>query len=133
MSRRGARRNIPLMKISAGVWGRHCSNPASVSGRSASTAWSARTRWCCRAITTRSRRYPVIIGFGGWQHNAGRTRSYQQLVCAAGDRAIDMYPQGVNNAWGDAPYARTEIHTVQSGGHTWFPGATNRVMRFFLG
>lgn len=77
--------------------------------------------------------YPVIIGFGGWKHDAGRTRSYQQLERAAGDCAIVVYPQGVNNAWGGASNARTEIHTAQSGGHTWFPGATNRVMRFFLG
>ena len=53
--------------------------------------------------------YPVIIGFGGWQHNAGRTRSYEQLERAAGDRAIVVYPQGMDNAWGGAPYARTSM------------------------
>ena len=53
--------------------------------------------------------YPVIIGFGGWKHDAGRTRSYQQLERAAGECAIVVYPQGVNNAWGDAPYARTSM------------------------
>lgn len=56
------------------------------------------------------RAYPVIIGFGGWQHSAGRTRSYQQLERAAGDRAIVVYPQGLDNAWGGAPYARTSMN-----------------------
>lgn len=55
------------------------------------------------------RAYPVIIGFGGWKHDAGATRSYQQLERAAGDRAIVVYPQGMDNAWGGAPYARTSL------------------------
>lgn len=55
------------------------------------------------------RAYPVIIGFGGWQHDAGTTRSYQQLERAAGDRAIVVYPQGMDSAWGGAPYARTSL------------------------
>lgn len=38
------------------------------------------------------RAYPVIIGYGGWQHDAARTRSYEQLERAAGDRAIVVYP-----------------------------------------
>ena len=55
--------------------------------------------------------YPVIIGFGGWQHNAGRARSYEQLERAAGSRAIVVYPQPMDNAWGGAPYARTSMHS----------------------
>lgn len=55
------------------------------------------------------RAYPVIIGFGGWKHDAGATRSYQQLERAAGDRAIVVYPQGMGDAWGGSPYARTSM------------------------
>lgn len=55
------------------------------------------------------RAYPVIIGFGGWKHDAGGTRSYQQLERAAGDRAIVVYPQGLDDAWGGAPYASTSV------------------------
>ncbi|EFK54723.1 hypothetical protein HMPREF0291_11103 [Corynebacterium genitalium ATCC 33030] len=55
--------------------------------------------------------YPVIIGFGGWQHNADQARGYEKLESAAGSRAIIVYAQGVNNAWGGAPYANTSVNT----------------------
>lgn len=55
------------------------------------------------------RAYPVIMGFGGWKHNPSTTRSYQHLESAAGNRAIVIYPQGVRNAWGGAPYARMSL------------------------
>lgn len=58
-----------------------------------------------------ARAYPVILGFGGWQHDAARARSYEQLERAAGDRAIVIYPQGVANAWGGAPYAKTSMQS----------------------
>lgn len=57
------------------------------------------------------RAYPVILGFGGWQHDAARTRSYEKLEDAAGSRAIVIYPQAINNAWGGAPYAQTSVDT----------------------
>lgn len=53
--------------------------------------------------------YPVIIGFGGWQHNADQTRGYERLEEAANGRAIVVYAQGVANAWGGAPYAKTSV------------------------
>lgn len=52
--------------------------------------------------------YPVIIGFGGWQHDAARTRDYQRFETAT-DGAIVIYAQGVDNAWAGAPYANTSI------------------------
>lgn len=55
--------------------------------------------------------YPVIIGFGGVHHTAGRTRSYQRLEHAAAGRAIVVYPQGMNNSWGGAPYAKTSMNS----------------------
>lgn len=55
------------------------------------------------------RAYPVIIGFGGRSHTAGKARSYQQLERAARDRAIVVYPQGLDNVWGGSPYARTSL------------------------
>ena len=58
-----------------------------------------------------ARSYPVIIGFGGWQHNAAQTQSYERLEQAAQGRAIVVYAQGVNNAWGGAPYADTSLQS----------------------
>ena len=52
--------------------------------------------------------YPVIIGFGGWQHDAARTRDYERFETAT-DGAIVIYAQGVDNAWAGAPYAKTSI------------------------
>lgn len=57
------------------------------------------------------RAYPVIFGFGGWQNDAIFTRSYQRLENAAGDRAIVVYAQGVNNSWGGAPYASRSMQS----------------------
>lgn len=55
--------------------------------------------------------YPVIFGFGGWQHDADHARSYEKLESAAGNRAIIVYGQGIDNAWGGAPYAATLVRT----------------------
>lgn len=55
------------------------------------------------------RAYPVIIGFGGNSHTASKARSYERFESAAGDRAIVVYPQGLDNVWGGAPYAHTSI------------------------
>lgn len=55
-----------------------------------------------------SKSYPVIIGFGGWQHDAATTRGYQRLEDAAADTIV-VYAQGVDNAWGGAPYANTSL------------------------
>lgn len=55
--------------------------------------------------------YPVIIGFGGVSHTASKARSYERFESAAGDRAIVVYPQGLDNAWGGAPYAHTSINS----------------------
>lgn len=52
--------------------------------------------------------YPVIIAFGGWQHSAERSREYMRLESVARD-AIIIYAQGINNAWGGAPYADTTV------------------------
>ena len=57
-----------------------------------------------------SRSYPVIIGYGGWQHNSATARSYQRFEDAAGDRAIVVYAQGIGDSWAGAPYATTTMH-----------------------
>ncbi|GAB3082215.1 alpha/beta hydrolase family esterase [Corynebacterium aquatimens] len=61
----------------------------------------------------RSVSYPVIFGFGGWQHNATRTRAYEKLETAAGSRAIVVYPEADASkgtpAWAGAPYSGTQI------------------------
>lgn len=58
--------------------------------------------------------YPVIMGFGGWQHDASRARSYEQFERAAGSRAIVVYPEPLAGsdgvAWAGAPYAYTTIN-----------------------
>ncbi|MDK8241362.1 alpha/beta hydrolase family esterase [Corynebacterium coyleae] len=53
--------------------------------------------------------YPVILGFGGWQHTASQTRDYQKFETAI-DNTIVIYAQGVDNAWAGAPYARTSLN-----------------------
>lgn len=53
--------------------------------------------------------YPVILGFGGWQHSAATTRSYQQFETATRG-AIVIYAQGINDAWAGAPYAATSLN-----------------------
>ena len=53
--------------------------------------------------------YPVILGFGGWQHTASQTRDYQKFETAI-DNTIVIYAQGVDNAWAGAPYALSLIH-----------------------
>lgn len=58
-----------------------------------------------------ARTYPVIIGFGGWQHDATLTQSYERLEQAAQSRAIIVYAQGINNAWGGAPYAAAPLQS----------------------
>jgi len=51
---------------------------------------------------------PVIFMFSGWQHTANQARGYAGLESTgAGNDAIIVYPQGVNNAWEGAPYAST--------------------------
>ena len=55
------------------------------------------------------RSYPIIFGFGGWQHSAERAHEYLQLETVASD-AIIVYAQGVDNAWAGAPYARTSLN-----------------------
>lgn len=55
-----------------------------------------------------SKRYPVVLSFGGWQHTAEQARGYQTLEGETRD-AIVVYAQGVENAWGGAPYAATSI------------------------
>ena len=52
--------------------------------------------------------YPIMIGFGGWQHDAATARSYEKLEDAAKDTIV-VYAQGEENAWGGAPYARTTV------------------------
>lgn len=51
--------------------------------------------------------YPVIIGYGGWQHTAGQMQGYANLESAAAGRAIVVYAEGESQAWAGAPYART--------------------------
>lgn len=58
---------------------------------------------------TPARAYPVIIGYGGWQHSADQARGYQKFETAAGNRAIIVYAHGIQNAWGGAPYAATSV------------------------
>ena len=54
------------------------------------------------------RSYPVVLGFGGWQHTSRQTRDYENLESQF-PGAIVVYGQGVNNAWGGAPYAATSV------------------------
>lgn len=51
--------------------------------------------------------YPVIIGYGGWQHTADQMQGYAHLESAAAGRAIVVYAEGESQAWAGAPYART--------------------------
>lgn len=55
-----------------------------------------------------ARSYPVVLGFGGWQHSAAQMRGYAGLEREFDD-AIVVYAQGVNDAWGGAPYAATGV------------------------
>lgn len=55
------------------------------------------------------RTYPAIIGFGGWHHKATDMRGYADLERSAGSDAIVVYAEGVDNAWGGAPYATTTL------------------------
>ena len=52
--------------------------------------------------------YPVVLGFGGWHHTSANMRDYSNLESQFQD-AIVVYGQGVDNAWGGAPYADTSI------------------------
>ncbi len=54
-----------------------------------------------------ARAYPVIMSFGGWNETAENHAAYAQLHNAVGGDAIVVYGQGVDNAWGGAPYAET--------------------------
>ena len=54
------------------------------------------------------RSYPVVVGFGGWKHTSRQTRDYENLESQF-PGAIVVYGQGVNNAWGGAPYAATSV------------------------
>lgn len=56
-----------------------------------------------------ARAYPVIFGFGGWQHDAAQFRGYSNLNEVAGDEAIIVYPEGRAQAWAGARYAQTTI------------------------
>lgn len=51
--------------------------------------------------------YPVIFGFGGWQHNASTYRGYAHLNQVAGQEAIIVYPEGRVQAWEGPKYAET--------------------------
>ena len=53
--------------------------------------------------------YPVIMSFGGWQETAEGHAAYAQLHRAVSDDAIVVYAQGVDDAWGGAPYAETSV------------------------
>lgn len=53
--------------------------------------------------------YPIMIGFGGWGHDARKARGYEQLERYA-DNTIVVYAQGRDNAWGGAPYANTSVN-----------------------
>ena len=57
---------------------------------------------------TQEQSYPVVVGFGGWQHTSRQTRDYENLESQF-PGAIVVYGQGVDNAWGGAPYAATSI------------------------
>lgn len=57
---------------------------------------------------SRDRSYPIMIGFGGWQHTASQARGYEKLESEAGETIV-VYAQGRNNAWGGAPYAATTV------------------------
>lgn len=57
---------------------------------------------------TQERSYPVVVGFGGWQHTARQMREYAGLERQFRD-AIVVYAQGVSDAWGGAPYAATTV------------------------
>lgn len=61
------------------------------------------------AFFTPSGSYPVIIGFGGWDHDALQFRDYAGLEQAARGEAIIIYAQGINDAWAGAPYASTTM------------------------
>lgn len=50
-------------------------------------------------------RWPVIFAFHGWGENAKMIHSYSNLDDS---RAIVVYPQGVDNAWEGAPYAKVK-------------------------
>ena len=52
--------------------------------------------------------YPMVLGFGGWHHTSANMRDYSNLESQFQD-AIVVYGQGVDNAWGGAPYADTSI------------------------
>lgn len=52
--------------------------------------------------------YPVMIGFGGWQHSSAEARGYEKLEDATRDTIV-VYAQGKDNAWGGAPYASTSV------------------------
>nr|WP_228496288.1 dienelactone hydrolase family protein [Corynebacterium afermentans] len=52
--------------------------------------------------------YPVVLGFGGWHHTSANMHDYSNLESQFPD-AIVVYGQGVDNAWGGAPYADTSI------------------------
>ena len=52
--------------------------------------------------------YPVVLGFGGWHHTSANMHDYSNLESQFSD-AIVVYGQGVDNAWGGAPYADTSI------------------------
>ncbi|MGP6173297.1 alpha/beta hydrolase family esterase [Corynebacterium sp. A21] len=50
-------------------------------------------------------RWPIIFAFHGWGENAKMIHAYSNL----GDsRAIVVYPQGVDDAWEGAPYAKVK-------------------------
>lgn len=62
------------------------------------------------------RAYPVLIGYGGRKHTPERFRAFSRFAqTRAGDDAIRIYPQAVNNAWEGAPYA-----TVRAGADVAF-------------
>lgn len=54
-----------------------------------------------------ARAYPVIMSFGGWGETAENHASQAQLHNAVGNDAVVVYGQGVDDAWGGAPYAET--------------------------
>lgn len=55
--------------------------------------------------------HDVILAFGGWRESPEKARSYQGWNTITGGKAIVVYPQGINNAWGGAPYAATDRAT----------------------
>lgn len=56
-----------------------------------------------------NKRYPVVVGFGGWRHTPERFQAYANLAHETRGQAIMVYPQGRNNAWAGAPYAKTSL------------------------